>query len=214
MQRSSIETVVSAFNDLAAAGVPFDRVYAQLGRSESPSLFQVARAAFRSELGLRPLAESDADMLRDWETWNRSAYFLLNERNVFLSNAYEREVDATHPRPGEFEMIVVTKRGAPAGLLKVRPAHDTGIAELFLYLRDASLYDSTAVAKSLRALLKEAAAGQRFRHILAPAAPWEPGLQQLLTRCGFTQMGTYRDALFTRGAYHDVAVFGTAAHSL
>jgi radical SAM protein with 4Fe4S-binding SPASM domain len=214
MQRTSIETTVSAFNDLAAAGIPFDRVYAQLGRNEAPSLFQIARAAFRSELGLRPLAESDADMLRDWETWNRSAYFLLNERNVFLSNAYEREVDATHPRPGEFEMIVVTKRGAPAGLLKVRTARETGIAELFLYLRDASFYDSTAVAKSLRALLKEAAAGQHVRRILAPAAPWEPGLKLLLTRCGFTQSGTCREAVFTKGAYHDVAILTAQPDSL
>ncbi len=214
MQREFLEGVVAAFNQLASAGVSFERIYGQLGRTAAkPSLFQLARAAFRSDIGIRPLQEADAEMLRNWESWNRSAYFLLNERAIFIGSVYEREMDATHPATDHFEMMIVRKGGVPLGLLKVRP-QKTGLAEAFLYFRDASAYDSGGVARSLRALLKDAAAGHTLRRIATPAAPWEDSLRRFLEKCGFERWGVQRDALFTKGNYHDVTIYGADVTSL
>jgi len=77
-----------------------------------------------------------AELLRSWENWNRSAYFLMSERSVFIGNAYERELDATHPRAGEHELMVIQKDGSPLGLLKLRPGASSGLGEAFVYFRD------------------------------------------------------------------------------
>jgi radical SAM protein with 4Fe4S-binding SPASM domain len=89
-QRTWLEGAVSAFNVLSAAGVNFTRVYGQLGAAKKPSLFALARAAFRMQIGLRPIEEADAALLTRWENWNEAAYFTCNERSMFLATEYDR----------------------------------------------------------------------------------------------------------------------------
>ncbi len=206
-QRTWLSLGVSAFNLLSSRGVNFTRMYHVLDGRKKPSLFSLARAAFRMTIGMRPLAEADAPMLAQWENWNRSAYFLLNERATLIGNVYEREMDAVHPRGDELEVLLIRKSGEPLGLLKIRPDKTPGVAEGFLYLRDGGDYVDASVQKGFAAILKEAAGQQDVRRLVAYAAPWETGLQTFLEKTGFRREGELREALYARGEYAPCAVF-------
>jgi uncharacterized protein len=215
-QRAWMSAAVAAFNTLSSSGVNFTRVYSNLDATATarPSLFTLARAAFRMNIGMRPLAEADAELLAGWENWNRSAYFLLNERNIGTANQYDREMDALHPRPGEFETLLLHKNGDPFGLFKIRPDTFPGVAEGFLYFHDADAYDSDAVRKSFRMVLKEASGQQAIQRLTVAAAIWEEGLMRFLEGVGFTREGVLREAIYARGKYHDVVAYRIAPESL
>lgn len=209
-QRAWLHAAISAFNLLSSAGVNFQRVYSSLDRAARPSLFSIAKAVFRMQIGLRPIEERDAATLVRWENWDRSAYFLLNERGLVLGNRYEREMDALHPRPGELEAVLLRRDGSPFGLFKVRPDRLPGVAEGFLYFRDPADYTSGAVRRSFKTVLKEAAGQQSMRRLVVPAAPWETDLQTFLEALGFIREGALRQALYTQGRYHDVWMYRIA----
>ncbi len=215
-QRTWMSAAVAAFNTLSSAGVNFTRVYSNLDGAAAgkPSLFTMARAAFRLNIGMRPLAEADAELLAGWENWNRSAYFLLNERSVVASNQYDREMDALHPRPGELESLLLRKNGDPFGLIKVRPDTFAGVAEGFLYFHDSDAYDSDSVRKSFRMVLKEASGQQAIQRLTIFASIWEEGLMRFLEGVGFTREGVLREAIYSRGEYHDAVAYRIAPESL
>lgn len=213
-QRSYMGSAVSAFDLLSAEGVNFTRVYSSLDVTAKPSLFTAARAAFRMNMGMRPLEEADAEMLKEWENWNRAAYFLGSEQGIFLGNQYEREMDALHPNPLQFEVLLLRKTGEPLGLLRVRPDPATGLADGYLYFHDPADYDSDSLRKSFRAILKEAGGQQDIKRLMTPAAPWEEGLQRFLEAVGFRREGVLREALYTRSAYHDLTIYGITTDEL
>ncbi len=208
-QRAWFGVAVSAFNVLSTAGVNFTRVYHALDRpaKQQVSWFALARAAFLMNIGMRPLAEADAPMLTSWESWDRSAYFLCNERAVFVANQYDRELDALHPRPLEFESLLIHKDGKPFGLFKVRPDLLPGVADGYVYFHEPGAYASDGVRRSFRMLLKEASSQQSLRGLMVPAAPWETGLHGFLEATGFTREGVQREALYTKAKYHDLVMF-------
>lgn len=206
-KRAWCEAAVSAFNLLSAQGANFNRVYQQLDAKTKPSLFTLAKAAFRMSLGLRPIEDSDAELLAKWENWNESAYFLFNESGLLISNTYDREMDALHPRGLEQEFMLVRKDGTPMGLLKVRPEKWTGTATAFVYLRAATDYAERAVRRSFATILDEAAGQQALRRLMIPVGPFDSGLADFLEACGFAVAGTQREGLFLHGHYHDVTLY-------
>ena len=215
-QRDWFGVAVSAFNELSTAGVNFTRIYHALDRpAKQPiSWFTLARAAFLMNIGMRPLAETDAEMLASWESWNRSAFFLCNERAIFIANQYDRELDALHPRPLEFESLLIHKNGKPFGLFKVRPDILPGVADGYIYFHEPEAYASDGVRRSFRMLLKEASAQQSLRSLMVPAAPWETELHAFLEAAGFTREGVQREALYTKGVYNDLFTYRLRADTL
>ena len=206
-QRSWLEGAVSAFNVLSGAGVNFTRVYQALGPQKRPSLFKLAKAAFRMQLGLRPMEEADAGLLAKWENWNDAAYFATTEGSLFLATQYDREMDALYPRTYEQEFMLLRRNGAPMGLLKVRPERMPGTARAWLYFRKPEDATDAAVRRSFRTILDEAAGQQALRRITVPTGPADTQLPAFLEAVGFTFAGAERDALYLHGAYHDVQLY-------
>jgi RimJ/RimL family protein N-acetyltransferase len=205
---------VSAFNLLSSEGVNFTRVYGTLSQTFKPSLFTMVRAAFRMAIGMRPIEEADAEMLRDWENWNEAAYFLLNESGLLVATKYDREMDALHPQGVDHEMLLIRKDGAPFGLIKIRPESVPGIAQGWVYFHDEADYGADEVRKSFRTILKEAAGQQSIRRVTVPASAPEEGLQRFLEGVGFTKEGTLREALFVHGERRDVHLYGVCLDEL
>ncbi len=206
-QRLWMESAVTAFSLLSSQGVNFTRVYNAIDQQARPSLFALVRAAFRMNIGLRPIEEADAEWLTRWENWNEAAYFTCHESSLLIATKYDREMDSLHPLGFEQEFVLLRKNGDPMGLLKVRPDRLPGCAYAWIYLRNDSDYADDAVRKSFRTLLAEAAKQQGLRRILAPAGPGETALAAFLRAVGFEASGTLREALFLHGRYHDVQVF-------
>jgi radical SAM protein with 4Fe4S-binding SPASM domain len=213
-QRSWMGAAVSAFNLLSSLGVNFTRVYNTLTPSAKPSLFTMLRAAMGMTVVMRPIEESDAEMLVRWENWDESAYFLFNERGTLLATKYDREMDSLHPQSFDMEMILVRKSGQPIGLLKFRPDKTPGVANGWLYLRKPEDYASDDIRKGFRFLLKQASAQQSLRRIVVPAAAYEKPLQDFLTALGFTKAGTQREALYLHNKYHDVHMYSVSPENL
>ncbi|MFO7976936.1 MAG: SPASM domain-containing protein, partial [Candidatus Hydrogenedentota bacterium] len=73
-QRSWMAAAVSAFNTLSDAGVNFTRIYQTLTptarKRPGLSMFSMLRAAISLAIRMRPVEESDAEMLVRWENWN------------------------------------------------------------------------------------------------------------------------------------------------
>lgn len=215
-QRSWMTSAVSAFNVLSAEGVNFTRLHESLVRPASGkfSMFQMVRAAMGMSVRMRPIEESDAEMLVRWENWNESAYFLFNESGMFMATRYDREMDSLHPQGMDREMMLLRRNGEPIGLFKFRPDRVAGAAQAWLYLRKPADYASRDIAKGIRFLMKEASGQQSLRRITVPAADHETGLQGLLESVGMAREGTLREALYLHGAYRDVHIYGTGVDSL
>ncbi len=213
-QRASMAALVSAFNVLSSKGVNFTRVYSTLGGTAKPSLFTMARAAFRMSIGVRPVEEADAEPLAAWENWNSAAYFVCNETGLLLATKYDREMDVLHSRGIDQELVLIRKNGEPFGLLKVRPERFPGTAWGWVYMRDEADYASEGIRKSFRFILEEAGAEQAIRRLLVLATPTEKSLREFLQAVGFEPKGALREALYLHGAYHDVAVYGISLDQL
>jgi radical SAM protein with 4Fe4S-binding SPASM domain len=207
-QRNWMAMCVSAFNLLSSHGVNFSRTYANLDLARKPSLLTLARAAFRMNIGLRPIEEADAERLTKWENWNDAAYFTYREGGLMIATRYDREMDSLHPLGVEQEFLLLRKDGTPFGLLRVRPERLPGVAQAWIYMRGFEDYASDSIRKSFRFMLNEAAAQQNFRRIVVAVGPAEQPLAAFLESTGFRCEGTLREALFLHGAYHDVRLFG------
>src|SRR5690606_10037139 len=116
-QRDWFAAAVAAFNLLSSQGVNFARLYQSLQPRKKLSLWQAARTAMAMKVGVRPIEESDAELLTRWENWSAAAYFLGNEYGMFLATCYDREMDSLHPRGIEQELVIVSRRNDPIGLL-------------------------------------------------------------------------------------------------
>jgi uncharacterized protein len=206
-QRAWMERAVAAFNLLSSEGVNFTRMYSYLGHTAKPSLFQMVRAAFRMNVGLRPIEEADAALLTRWENWNDAAYFTFTESGMLIATRYDREMDSLHPRGYEQEFILIRKNGGPFGLLKIRPDRIPGTALVWIYMRNAEDYTSAAVRKSFQTLLKEVGGQQGLRALLTPVGPAENPLAMFLQSVGFEPAGELREALYLHGDYHPVRLF-------
>ncbi|HIJ65503.1 MAG TPA: GNAT family N-acetyltransferase, partial [Candidatus Hydrogenedentes bacterium] len=213
-QREWMAAAVSAFNILSSAGVNFSRVYNTLASSAKPSLFALARAAFRMTVGMRPIEEADAAMLARWENWSDAAYFVYDESAVLMATRYDREMDALHPRGIDHELILLRKSGAPFGLLKIRPEQTPGTARAFVYLRNEADYAADSVRRGFRAILKEAGAQQSLRSFTVPAMKWEKKFAEFLLALGFSKAGTQREAVYLHGHYHDVDLYAGCTEKL
>lgn len=207
-QRSWMAAAVSAFTALSTKGVNFARVYDQISHKAKPSFLTLVRAAFRMPIAMRPIEESDAEMLVQWENWCEAAYFLCNETGLLMATKYDREMDSLHPLGTHQELIVTRKNGTPIGLLKIRPEPVPGTAQAWVYLRDDRDYASTDVRRGFRTLLQEASKQESIRRLTVPAMEQEKPLQQFLEAVGFEREGILREALYLHGAYHDVGVYG------
>ena len=213
-QRAWMATAVSAFSRLSSQGVPFTRVYNVLGHTEKPSLFAMARVAFRMQIGVRPIEEGDAELLTRWENWNPAACFVFNETGLLLATKYDREMDSLHPRGIDKELVLVREDGQPFGLLKVRPDRLPDTALGWVYMHDETDYVSDAVRRSFRFILKEAGDQQDIRRLLTPAAHDETALQEFLEAVGYARLGVLREALYLHGTYHDVVMYGIGMDDL
>jgi len=208
-QRLWMERAVAAFNLLSAQGVNFTRMYAHLGQTVKPSLFQLARAAFRMSIGLRPIEESDAEWLTRWENWNEAAYFTFNESGMLMATKYDREMDSLHPRGFEQEFILIHKNGAPFGLMKIRPERLPETAMAWLYMKSDTDYASETVRKSFRNILKELSGQQQLTRLFVPVGPFEDPLADFLQAIGFEPVGALREAFYLHGQYHPIRCFRT-----
>ncbi len=206
-QRACIEHAVAAFNKLSSRGIEFTRVYHSLGRAAKPSLFQLARAAMRGVLLLRPLEEADAAMLARWENWNDAAYFTFTESGMLMATRYDREMDALHPHLGAQEFVITRRDGAAIGLLRVRPELAPDTATVWVYLANEEDCASDSVRRGFRELLNQARAHLPASRLLVPVGPRETALAAFLEACGFNAVGDLREALFLNGAYHDIRIF-------
>lgn len=213
-QRSWMASAVAAFNLLSSEGVNFSRMYGALARTSKPSIFSLVKAAFRMTIGMRPIAEADAEMLVTWENWNTASYFLFNETGVFIASKYDREMDALHSKGMDQELLLLKRDGSPFGLVKLRPERIQGAARAWVYVHDPDDYASEDVRKGFRTILKEASHGQSIRRVTVPAAAYEPELQAFLEAVGFSREGVLREALFIHDAYHDVHLFGLSTEQL
>lgn len=206
-QRGWMEAAIAAFNRLSTAGVNFVQVYESLGRRPKVSLWQAAKTLLNAPLGLRPLAEADAPLITRWENWNEAAYFVAHEAGVLITNHYDREMDAVHPKGYEQEFLLTSAKGAPMGLLRLRPLLVGGAAQAWLYFHDPAEYQSSATRKGFRNLLDLLPSQQSFTRLLVPAGPKDGGLSLFLQSAGFQSAGTQRDALYLHGGYHDLRWF-------
>jgi len=206
-QRDLLESAVAAFNVLSSEGVNFSRLEGALTRPAKLSWFRMARAAFRMQVGLRPIAEGDASLLQQWEEWNGAAYFSAAEHGVLLTTQYDREMDALHPRPFEQEFLLLRKTGAPLGLLRLRPAQWPGVVYGALHFRDKQDYHTESVRKSFKFLLEEAGAQQQIRRLQISVGPDDEGLGEFLAAIGFRSCGKQRESLYLHRRYHDLEQF-------
>lgn len=206
--RAWIETAIANFNQLSAAGVNFSRLHQHLNQPKRPSLFSLARAAFRMHLGVRPPEEQDAPWLRHWENWNDAAYFTCIETSVLTATQYDREMDALHPRGLDRELILLRRNGTALGLLRLRPERLEGTARIWLYFRGEEDYAVEAYRRSFRNILQEAGGQQGLKRVLCPVGEGEAGLGSFLEGVGFRRVGTEREALYLHGKYQDVHVYG------
>jgi len=209
-QRAWMTEAVSAFNILSMQGVNFTRIYQSLDPSPRPSLFNLVRAAMRMSIALRPVEESDAQMLVRWENWTEAAYFLYSESGMLLATEYDREMASLHPQGPDTEMIITRKDGTPIGLFRVRPWPIPGAAWGWVYMRDPKDYDAADVRKGFRALLEQAGNAHSLRRLVVPAMAQEAHLCAFLETAGFELEGTQREALFLHRQYHDVQIYGAA----
>lgn len=207
LQREWFAAAIAAFNLLSAQGVNFARLYQNLQPRKKLSLWQVARTAMTMKVGVRPIEEGDAPLLNRWENWSDSAYFLGNEYGMFLSTCYDREMDSLHPRGIEQELMIVSRRNEPLGLLKLRPEARLGVARVWFYLADPARYADGGLRKSFGYILKEAAGQTLFNTLIAAAGPGDPGLGDFLRALGFTHAGAERQALYLHDAYHDIDMY-------
>lgn len=205
-QRAWAAAAVSAFNMLSSQGVHFTRIYQSLNRKSRPGFFQFARTALKMSVIMRPLAESDAAMLREWENWNEASYFLLKPNGTLLTTQYDREMDALYPYGNVQEMLLTTRRGDPIGLVKMKPDKWAGTHQAWLYLHRESDYRAPAVRSGFKELLKHIAGPQDIRRVTFYAAAYEKPLRDFLTACDFSHEGVLREALYLTDAYHDVHI--------
>jgi hypothetical protein len=159
------------------------------------------------KVGVRPIEESDAPLLTRWENWSDATYFLGNEYGMFLATCYDREMDSLHPRGIEQELMIVSKRNEPIGLLKLRPEPRLGMARVWFFLKDPARYGDSGLRKSFGYILKEAAGQATFSTLIAAVGPGDPGLDDFLKALGFQHAGSERQALFVHDAYHDIDVY-------
>ncbi len=217
-QRSWMAAAVSAFNMLAEEGVNFTRIYQTLtpstGKRPALSMLTMLRAAIGLSIRMRPVEESDAELLVRWENWNAAAYFLFNEKGAFVATRYEREMDAVHPQTFDQELVLTRKNGTPFGLLKLRPEKVAETASAWLYFHNEADYAAADLRKGLAFLLKQAGQQQSLRRITVSTAEYEQPLQHFLEQCGFTREGTLREALYLHGTYRDVHVYGITTSAL
>ncbi len=206
-QRDWFAAAIAAFNLLSSQGVNFARLYQNLQPRKKLSLWQVARTAMTVKVGVRPIEESDAPLLTRWENWSDAAYFLGNEYGMFLATNYDREMDSLHPRGIEQELMIVSRRNEPLGLLKLRPETRLGVARVWFFLKDPAGYADSGLRKSFGHILKEAAGQAAFKTLIAAAGPGDPGLGDFLKALGFQHAGTERQSLFVHDVYHDIDVF-------
>ena len=207
-QRAWLEAAVAAFNILSAQGINFSRVYQSLGRAAKPSLFQLVRAAFRTNIGLRPIEESDAEWLTKWENWNEAAYFLATESGTFMATRHDREMDSLYPREYEQEFVLLRKSGDPLGLLRIRSDRLPGVARAWVYMRNDADYADSGIRRSFRSLIDEAGAQKELRRLLVPVGPKEDALAAFLSSVGFTLEGAEREGLYLHARYHDLRIYG------
>jgi uncharacterized protein len=206
-QRDWFAAAIAAFNLLSAQGVNFARLYQNLQPRKKLSLWQAARTAMVMKVGVRPIEEGDAPLLTRWENWSDATYFLGNEYGMFLATNYDREMDSLHPRGIEQELMIVSRRNEPLGLLKLRPEQRLGVARVWFFLKDPSGYSDSALRKSFGHILSEAAGQAAFSTLIAAAGPGDPGLGDFLKALGFQHAGTERQALYLHDNYHDIDVF-------
>ena len=206
-QRDWFAAAIAAFNLLSAQGVNFARLYQNLQPRKKLSLWQAARTAMVMKVGVRPIEEADAPLLTRWENWSDATYFLGNEYGMFLATNYDREMDSLHPRGIEQELMIVSRRNEPLGLLKLRPEQRLGVARVWFFLKDPAGYADSAMRKSFGHILSEAAGQAAFSTLVAAAGPGDPGLGDFLKALGFHHAGTERQALYLHDAYHDIDVF-------
>ncbi len=205
-QRAWYGAAIAAFNLLSAEGVDFARLYQGMRPGKRPSLWGMARAALTMKVGLRPIEEADGALLTRWENWSEATYFLGNEYGVFLATRYDREMDSLHPRGVEQEFVIISRQGAPMGLLKLRPDHLPGVARIWIFLEDSAGYDDKGIRRSFTHLLREAAKQGAFKSLIAASGPGDGGLGDFLGAIGFTEIGIEREALFLHDAYHDITL--------
>jgi len=206
-QREWFAAAIAAFNILSAQGVNFARIYQNLQPRKKLSLWQAARTAMVMKIGVRPIEEGDAPLLTRWENWSDATYFLGNEYGMFLATNYDREMDSLHPRGIEQELLIVSRRNEPIGLLKLRPEQRLGLARVWFFLKDPAGYGDSALRKSFGHILSEAAGQAAFNTLIAAAGPGDPGLGDFLKALGFQHAGTERQALYLHDNYHDIDVF-------
>jgi len=177
-------------------------------------MLTMLRAAIGLSIRMRPVEESDAELLVRWENWNPAAYFLFNEKGAFVATRYEREMDALHPQTFDQELVLTRKDGTPFGLLKLRAEKVAETASAWLYFRNEADYAAADLRKGLAFLLKQAGQQQGLRRITVSTAEYEHSLQHFLEQCGFTREGTLREALYLHGTYRDVHVYGITTSAL
>lgn len=217
MQRSWMASAIAAFNLLASNGVNFSRIYQTLGMSKGGAVGKkmgmlemaaMARAAMRLTIMVRPIEESDAEMLVKWENWNEATYFTCHPGGVLMATQYDREMDALHPNTLEQELIVTRRdSGDPIGLIKVGPDLQPGVAKAWVYLHGKDLYADKTIRDGFRVLISETVKRLSMRRVTAQAADREPALHGFLEAVGFSRAGVMREALFLHGARHDVSLF-------
>jgi uncharacterized protein len=207
-QRSWMEGAIAAFNLLSSRGVNFMRVYSAINQTSRPGLFTMLRAAMKMTVAMRPLEESDADMLVRWENWTKAAYFLHSERGLFTATKYDREMDSLHPTGIEQEMVLTRRDGTALGLARIRPDRVPGAVTMWLYFRNAEDYLSQEVQKGLKNLIEEALKQQDIRRVSVPVIETERALIDMLCAIGFEHEGTQRKALYLDRAYCDVVYYG------
>lgn len=205
-QREWFGAAIAAFNLLSSEGVDFTRLYHGLRPGKRASLWTMARAALTMKIGLRPIEEADAELLTQWENWSEATYFLGNEYGLFLATRYDREMDSLHPRGIEQEYMVVSRRGEPMGLLKIRPDRVPDVSRAWIFLCDPANYTDRGVRGSFRRLLREAASQGAFTSVLAASGPGDGALPEFLEAVGFERVGVERDGLFLHDSYHDVRI--------
>lgn len=207
-QRAWYTGAVSAFNILSSHGVNFTRMYQNLSPAGGkPSIFKMMRAAVNMTVAIRPVEESDAPMLVQWENWTEAAYFLNTEGGLLMATEYDREMNALHPTAVEQEMLLTRRSGEAIGLLRLRPARESDTAWAWLFLRNPDDYAASDIQRGLKLLIGEAAKGQGIRRVMIRAMASETGLQSLLESLGFTQAGIEREAIYLHSEYQDLHVY-------
>lgn len=206
-QRAWFSAAVAAFNLLTSHGVNFARLYQSLEPRKKPSLWRMARMALTVKAGVRPIEEGDAELLTRWENWSGAAYFLANEYGTLLATRYDREMDSLHPRGIEQELMIVSRRNEPLGLLKLRPEPRLNAARLWIFLADPAGYGDNGLRKSFREIIAQASGTADLSSLIAPAGPGDPGLGAFLEAVGFKRVGTERQALFLHDAWHDLDIY-------